>query len=182
MKLTSSVNHKDSYFDHLVLTKIRGKSTYETLHHLKNELKSNLVSVPTTLGGGNYGYLGMILTPIEFHCIAPANPFTRPPNPGVLVPNPASMDTHIVSAEDTHRTTKQIYLKTLLLKLTIIHQIIEAVDTKCLAPFTILSPEKSRHSSRPYSIFCTIITGALPRNNLTTKQLSSNQLPNIWPN
>ena len=76
MMSTSSVNYKDSYFEHPVLNKIRGEPTYETLHNKKNELKSNASSIPTTLGGGNNGYLGMILTPAEYHRIAPADPFT----------------------------------------------------------------------------------------------------------
>ena len=133
MTSTSSVNYKDSYFKHPVLTKIRGEPTYETLHHLKMELKANASSVPTILGGGNHGYLGMILTPTEYHRIAPADPFTRPPNPGALVPNPAGTATQIASAEDTHRTAKKLYLETLLLERTIIQQIIEAVENKYLA-------------------------------------------------
>ena len=87
MTSTSSVNYKESYFDHPVLTSICGEPTYETLHHLKNELKANVSSVPTTLGGGNHGYLGMILTSSEYLRIKLTDPFTWPPNPGVLVPN-----------------------------------------------------------------------------------------------
>ena len=106
MKWTSSVNYKYSYFEHLVLTEIRGEPTYETLHHIKNELKANASSVPTTLGGGNHGYLGMILSPAEYLRIAPTDPFTRPPNPGVLVPNTAGTATQFASLEDTHLLTK----------------------------------------------------------------------------
>ena len=140
MKSTSYVNYKDYYLEHPVLTKIRGEPTYETLHHLKNELKANVSSVPTTLGGRNHVYLGMILTPTEYHRIVPADPLTQPPNLGILVSNPAGTAAQIVSTEDTHRTTKKIFLETLLIKRTIIHQIIESVDTKYLAslrnPFT----------------------------------------------
>ena len=99
MTSTSSVNYKDSYFEHPVLTMIRGGPTYETLHHLKNELKANASSVPTTLGGGNHGYLGMVLAPAEYHHILPNYPFTRLPNPGVLVPNPNGTAARIASAE-----------------------------------------------------------------------------------
>ena len=80
----------------------------------------------------------MILTPAEYHQIAPANSFTRPPNLGVLVPNPAGTAAQIASAEDTHRLTKKIYLETLLLKRTIIQKIIEAVYTKYLS--TLCNP------------------------------------------
>ena len=98
MKLTSSVKYKDSYFEHPVLTTIHRESTYETLHHLKNELKANTSSVPTNLGGGNHGYLGMVLTQAEYHRILPNNPLIRPPNPGVLVPNPNGTAAQISSA------------------------------------------------------------------------------------
>ena len=109
MTSTTSVNHKGSYFEQPVLTKIRREPIYETLHHLKNELKSNAGSVPTTSGGINHGYLGMILTPKEYHRITPTNPLIQPPNPGALVPNPAGTAAHIASAEDAHRTTKNMY-------------------------------------------------------------------------
>ena len=109
MKLTSSVNYEESYFKHPVLTAIRGEYTYEKIHHLKNELKANASLVPTTLGGGNHGYLGMILTPAEYRHISPTDPLTQIPNPGVLVPNPAGTAAQIASTENTHRL-KNIYI------------------------------------------------------------------------
>ena len=115
MTSTSSVNYKDSYFKHPVLTKIRGEPTYETLHHLKNELKDNASYVPTILGGGNHGYLGMIIKPAEYHHITPGNIFTRPTNPFILVPNPAVTSAQIASVEDTHRLIKKLYLETPLI-------------------------------------------------------------------
>ena len=124
MTLTSSVNYKDSYFEHRVIIKIRGELTNETLHHFKNELKSNASSVSTILVGGNHGYLGVILTPVEYHRIAPADLFIRPPNLGVLVPNPAGTAAQIASSEYSHRLTKILYLDNLMLKRTILQQII----------------------------------------------------------
>ena len=103
---TSSINYKDSYFEHPVLTTIRREPTYETLHHLKNKLKANASSVPTTLVDGNHGYLGMILTYSEYLRITPTDPFTWPPNPGFLVPNPVGTDAQIASAENNHCLTK----------------------------------------------------------------------------
>jgi hypothetical protein len=75
MTLTSSVNYKDSYFEHSVLTKIRGEPTYENLQTLTSELKANASSVPSLLGGGNHGYLGIYYKP---PASAPATPFVRP--------------------------------------------------------------------------------------------------------
>ena len=129
MTPTSSVNYNNSYFKHPVLTKIHGEPTYETLHHLKNELKANTSSVPTTLGGENHGYQGTVLTPAEYCCILPNDPF----NPGVVVPNQNGTVAQIASAENHHRLIKKLYLETLLLERTFIQQIIEASDTKYLA-------------------------------------------------
>ena len=53
-------------------------------------------------------YLGIVLTPVEYHRISPNNPFTRPPNPGVLVPNPNGKADQIASAENNHPLTKTI--------------------------------------------------------------------------
>ena len=133
MTLNSSVNYKDSYFEHLFLTAILREPTYENLHHLKNELKENATSVPTTLGAGNHGYLWVILTPAEYRHIAPTDPFTWPPNPGVLVPNPVVTAAQIASAENNHRLTKMLYLHTIILERTFIQQIIEAIGTEYLA-------------------------------------------------
>ena len=110
-----------------------GEPTYETLHHLKNELKAKASSVPTTLGGSNHGYLGMILTPAEYRRFAPTGPFNWSPDQGVFVPNPASTTAQNASAEKTHCLTKNIYSETLLLEQTFIQKIILAIDTKYLA-------------------------------------------------
>ena len=75
----------------------------------------------------------MILTPAEYYHITPTDPFTWPPNPGILVPNPVRTAAQIASAENNHRFNKKIYLETLLLERTFIQQIIEAIDTKYIA-------------------------------------------------
>ena len=75
----------------------------------------------------------MILVPIDYHLIVPANTFTQPPNSDFPFPNPVDIAAQIASAEDTNRLTKKLYLETILLERTIVQQIIEAVDTKYLA-------------------------------------------------
>ena len=63
------------------LTPIAGKPTYATLKTLKDQLKANAASVPTTLGGGNHGYLGLILSPATYATISPTA-FIEPTSPG----------------------------------------------------------------------------------------------------
>ena len=45
-----------------MLTKIQGIPTHEPLRRIKNEIKANAASVPSDLGGGVHGHLGLILT------------------------------------------------------------------------------------------------------------------------
>ena len=52
------------------VTKITGEPNYESLKTLKDELKANAASIPTTLGGGTHGYLGLILSPAAYATIA----------------------------------------------------------------------------------------------------------------
>ena len=85
------------------------------------------------MGDVNHGYLGMILAPKDYFCIAPTGPFTRPPNLGVLIPNPAGTAAQIASTEDTHHLTEKLYLETLFLEQTFIPKIIEAISNKYLA-------------------------------------------------
>ena len=63
------------------ITKITGKPNYEGLKHLKDQLKANAASIPTTLGGGTHGYLGLILSPAAYATIA-ATQFIEPGYPG----------------------------------------------------------------------------------------------------
>ena len=63
------------------VTPIVGKPTYATLKTLKDQLKANATSVPTTLGGGNHGYVGLILSPATYATISPTA-FIEPTYPG----------------------------------------------------------------------------------------------------
>ena len=63
------------------ITKITGEPNYESLKILKDELKANAASIPTTLGSGTHGYLGLILSPATYATVA-ATQFIEPIYPG----------------------------------------------------------------------------------------------------
>jgi hypothetical protein len=48
----SAVNYGEVFFEHPDLTKIIGIPTYDTLHKIYQEIKSNAISVHSDLGGG----------------------------------------------------------------------------------------------------------------------------------
>lgn len=86
MSSASSIpNYRDTVFEYADLTAIHGEPTYDTLKILLNQLKANARSVWTTLGGGNHGYLDLVLSPQQYDILAPGMPFVRLAHPGPLV-------------------------------------------------------------------------------------------------
>ena len=71
-------------------TKIEGQPTDEDLNKLSKELTNALASIPTTLGGGKHGHIGMIIDETEYVQISHGGAkFDAPTNPGVY---PATVD------------------------------------------------------------------------------------------
>ena len=81
----TNIDYVNTYFQIPILTPIRGEPTFETLRVLRDEIKANSGDVATILGGGNFGYLGLVLSPAEYARVSPETPFVRPTNPPPLV-------------------------------------------------------------------------------------------------
>ena len=62
MKLHIDIDYKNNVFELPVLTRIIGEPTTATLLDLRNEIRCNAQSVTTTLGGGQYGHLGLVMS------------------------------------------------------------------------------------------------------------------------
>ena len=80
---SAAVDYISTYFENPTLSKIHGEPTYNTLRKMKNELMRNAASVPTDLGGGANGHLGLLLTPTEYLAVN-ATAYIRPLHPGTL--------------------------------------------------------------------------------------------------
>ena len=59
---TTRIDYAATYFPYKTPTPINGEPTYKSLKRLKNELRANASSVDTDLGGGDHGYLVLVLT------------------------------------------------------------------------------------------------------------------------
>ena len=103
------------------VTKIAGEPNYESLKNLKDELKANAASIPTTLGGGTHGYLGLILSPAAYPPSPPpnsSNPSTQANIPTYLLapapPTPAlsSVATQKTCANGANSKTSTPHSKT----------------------------------------------------------------------
>ena len=88
--IISTVNYRETFFPKPDLTRILGIPTYDALHQLKLELKSNILSVHSNLGGGTHGHLCLLITNKKYATLAPVA-YVRPVHPGiVLIPNNAT--------------------------------------------------------------------------------------------
>jgi hypothetical protein len=64
------------------VTKIHGQPTSQDLTILEKEIIAILANIPTTLGGGNHGHIGIIMEPTEYSTMSVGIIFTNPLNPG----------------------------------------------------------------------------------------------------
>ena len=73
-------------------------------------MRANVSSVNTDLGGEDYGYLGLVLSDVEYTCISPAlAEFVAPNFPGALVIDPTFTAIQAVQARDYHNKAVALY-------------------------------------------------------------------------
>ena len=127
-----SINIKD-YFQHSVLTPCPDSLNYENLAQLQKEIRANGKSVPSNLGGGTQGHLGLVTSATTYARINPNAAFNRPVHPGTLVQVPNATQYIIAEAVRQHDADLREFNLCNLVERTIIQQINKAVDDECLA-------------------------------------------------
>ena len=80
----STVNYRETIFEHPDLTKITGVLTYETLHLLHNKIKSNAMAIYSNLGGGKHGYLELVVRSTAYALLV-STPFVCQFHPGNII-------------------------------------------------------------------------------------------------
>ena len=127
-------NVSETYFQHKVLTKISGQPTYETLLVLSNEVRANAASVPSTLGGGLYGHLGLTMSDERYATLANSAPWITPGNPGVFAPPAGATGPQIKAAKDVWRELKFTFELCQATERALIAQVVDSVDAIYLRP------------------------------------------------
>ena len=69
------------------VTKIHGQPTSHDLTNLEKEIISILANIPTMLGGGNHGHVGVIMNPTDYNTMTEGTDFVNPVNPGIYPAN-----------------------------------------------------------------------------------------------
>jgi hypothetical protein len=122
-----SVNN--TYFQHKVLTRIHGIPVYETLQHLTTEIKAKAASMPTTLGGGQYSHLGLVVLDQKYATLATTIPWITPVNPGPFVPPAGATRLQLEAAQEVWRTKKLAFEICQATEKALIAQVVESIDS-----------------------------------------------------
>ena len=131
MTMTSNINYTKTYFKYPTPTPINGEPTNKALKRLKNELRANASGVDTDLGGGDHGYLGLVLTNAEYARINPTPlPFIAPVYPGPLIIPAGATAVQAVQARETHNEQQRLYRECKNVEKALLRHIQNAVEEK----------------------------------------------------
>ena len=70
---------------------ILGEPDYASINTMVQFIYGDDASLPTTLGGGQHGHIGLIMTHLLYATLAPTNAYTAPIDPGLLPPMTANL-------------------------------------------------------------------------------------------
>jgi hypothetical protein len=114
-------------FEYATLPKIHGEPDYDQLKVLKDKLKANATKIPSDLGGGAFGHLGLVLSPAEYANVS-AVPYVRPLHPGVLVIPNASSERTETRLRNEHKRLLSLCHETITVENALKKQISETVE------------------------------------------------------
>ena len=115
-------------FPHPSVPRKPGEPTYESIHAVHALLKANAASVPSELGGGVHGLLGLTLANTTYTPLA-GQAFTRPANPGLSPTIPArSTGETVRRIERQHREVLRTYHEVLRTDSALRQQLLSAFD------------------------------------------------------
>ena len=142
-------DYVSKYFEYKQLDKIHGKPSIESILQLFRQVKRNAQCVRTTLGGGQFGYLALVVPQTVYNSIANATPFLRPQDPGPFIittpplptatrsnPNPVQQlltNADIATQKATHDTALRLFNECQAVELALRNQITDAVESEYLS-------------------------------------------------
>ena len=129
--MTLLTNYHDLYFEYKTLTRINVKTTFINLHQLLLELKSNAVSLLSTLGGGSHRFIGIMLSSVAYATLVPFQSFITPANPVPLL-NYGGTQYEIALARTEHEEALNTFQEYQLVQRALVQQVIEVIYVKYL--------------------------------------------------
>ena len=128
---SGAVDYAASYFKFKTPTPIIGTPTHKTLKRLKQELRANASSVESDLGGGDHGYLGLVLDDPEYATIS-GTPFVAPTYPTALTIPATATQVEALNLREQHKEQKRAYLECKNVEKALQRHIQDAIEDKYL--------------------------------------------------
>jgi hypothetical protein len=116
------------------VTKIHGQPTSHDITILEKEIIATLANIPTSLGGGNHGHVGVIMNPTKYNTMTRGINFVNPVNPRIY---PTGLAVNAIAgtrarAEAEHKELNNQYKTFKGVRLGAKDLILEAADNKYL--------------------------------------------------
>ena len=141
MSVYNLPDYRNKYFEHKDLDKIYGQPNIVSICKLFKQGKRNAQCVPTTLGGGQTGYLFLYIEPATFLTIPGATAVIRPTDPGVFTPAaqngiraPPLTVAEIATQKLAHDESKRHYNEVQAVETALRKQITDAIEEEFLQP------------------------------------------------
>ena len=108
---------------------MQGEPSYKSIKQVEKLIIENAAAIHTNLGGGNLGYIGLVVSPAKYLIISGGTAFVPHPNPPPLPVIPAgSTQPQIASITATHKEQKRLFKEQEAIKKAIKNQITQAFD------------------------------------------------------
>ena len=127
------IDYAASYFKYKTPTPIRREPTNKALKRLQTELQANASSIETDLGGGNHGYLALVLTDEQYAQIPHTQPFVAPQYPPPLIVLSTATPIEALELKERHAERKRLYLECKNVEKALLRHIQEAIEEKYIA-------------------------------------------------
>jgi len=94
-------------------------------------LKANAIAVVSDLGGGHFGHLGLVLSPVEYDLISDI-PYVRPAHPGALIIPHGAAHHEAVRLREENQENIRLFRETIQVEKALIKQIVASIDPEYL--------------------------------------------------
>jgi hypothetical protein len=107
---------------------ITGEPDYATIGQIIQTLYGNAASLPTTIGGGAHGHIGLVMTTVLYATLTPTA-YTVPDDPGPVITHTANASQAIRERDTiTYKEARRIYDNNANMDSALKTQIIDAIE------------------------------------------------------
>ena len=115
-------------FEYPELTKIHGEPNHLTILNMTKELKVNVQSQRSEIGGGHYGYLPLVIPEADFLTLPTTNNVVFPTTPAPFTVAAGTTAVQSMIQKSQWETETKAYLEYVQMQLALKNQISQAIE------------------------------------------------------